>query len=408
MVNKKPQDPADIPLPDLLAALRNEDEPFPPLYLYRLSDMLPEDMEVVAEVWPELPGWRRRALLEDINELSAANLSLSYEALDRLALRDPDPAVRTLALIDLNDYELDDLIPEYINMLNTDPDNGVRAAAADVLGTFVYLGEIEQISEEDLHKVEDELYLAATTSPDETIRRRALESLGFSSRPAVIPLIQKAYESTDRSWVVTALLAIGRSYNQDWAGQVLNMLESNFPAIRTMAARAAGELELEDALDPLIEMLNDDNDEARMAAIWSLSQIGGEGVREHLETLAAATDDDDESDFIQNALDNLEFTEDIELFDMLDLEASGAVPAAPEERPAVSKRKSWEAQDREDQEEDLDDEDEFVEDELEDLDELDETEFDDDLEAGGTEREDDLEDFEDLEDDFDDDEDSLD
>jgi HEAT repeat protein len=407
MVNKKAQEPADIPLPDLLAALRNEDDPFPPLYLYRLSDMPPEDMEVIAEVWPELPVWRRRALLEDINELSAGNLSLSFEALDRLALHDPDPAVRTLALIDLNDYELSDLIPEYISKMNTDADNGVRAAAADVLGTFVYLGEIEEVSEEDLHKVEDELYLAATTSTDETIRRRAIESLGFSSRPTVVPLIQKAYESTDRNWVVTALLAMGRSSNQDWAGQVLNMLESNYPTIRTMAARAAGELELEDALDPLIEMLNDDNDEARMAAIWSLSQIGGEGVREHLESLAAATDDDDESDFIQSALDNLEFTEDIELFDLLDLEASGAVPAVPKERASVSKRKSWETQDREDQEEDLDDDD-FVEDELEDLDELDETEFDDDLETGGTERDDDFEDFEDLEDDFDDDEDSVD
>lgn len=403
MAKKRTQEPADIPLPEVLAALRNEDEPFPPLFLYRLSDLSPEDLEIFAEAWPEVSTWRRRALLEDTYELSTSNTTLSFEALDRLALTDPDPRVRALALLDIGEYELDELIPTFISLLNNDPDSSVQAAAAEVLGTFVFLGEIEDLDEARHRQVEDALLLSANQSPHEDVRQRALESLGYSSRPEVGALIQQAYESTDRSWVVSALFAIARSYNEQWAGQVLNMLENQHPDVRAMAARAAGELELDDALDMLIEMLDDDNDDARMAAIWSLSQIGGEGVREHLEALAAATDDEDESEFIQNALENLEFTEDIELFDLIDVESPGDTEPLLKERPVARKQKSWETQDREEQEAPLDDDDLQDDEYFEDLDEegdfdeddLDEDDFDD------LENEDDLEpneDFDDLDD----------
>jgi hypothetical protein len=57
-----------------------------------------------------------------------------------------------------------------------------------------------------------------------------------------------------------------------------------------------------------------------MRAIWGLSQIGGEGVRHALENLLEMTDDEDEVDFIEQALDNLSFNEDLELFELMDLE----------------------------------------------------------------------------------------
>jgi HEAT repeat protein len=69
-----------------------------------------------------------------------------------------------------------------------------------------------------------------------------------------------------------------------------------------------------------MDLLAVDDDDIRWAAIWSLSQIGGEGVRERLEELYDLTDDDEEADFIDSALENLDFTEDIPLFDLLEVE----------------------------------------------------------------------------------------
>jgi hypothetical protein len=65
-------------------------------------------------------------------------------------------------------------------------------------------------------------------------------------------------------------------------------------------------------------MLEEEDDEDVMSAvIWSLSQIGGEDVATYLEAVLAETEDDDLIDFLEEALDNLAFTEDLNRFDLL-------------------------------------------------------------------------------------------
>jgi len=68
----------------------------------------------------------------------------------------------------------------------------------------------------------------------------------------------------------------------------------------------------------LLDMLDDSVKDVRMAAIWALSQIGGEGVRERLESLVRNTQEESEVDLLENALDNLSFTEDFQLFSLFD------------------------------------------------------------------------------------------
>ena len=53
------------------------------------------------------------------------------------------------------------------------------------------------------------------------------------------------------------------------------------------------------------------------AVIWSLSQIGGEDVRTYLENLLDQLEDDEQIAFLEEALDNLAFTEDLDRFDLL-------------------------------------------------------------------------------------------
>jgi hypothetical protein len=65
-------------------------------------------------------------------------------------------------------------------------------------------------------------------------------------------------------------------------------------------------------------MLGEEEDETVLSAIiWSLSQIGGEDVRTYLENLLDQIEDDDQIAFLEEALDNLAFTEDLERFDLL-------------------------------------------------------------------------------------------
>jgi len=72
----------------------------------------------------------------------------------------------------------------------------------------------------------------------------------------------------------------------------------------------------------LLNMLEDEIDdlELKNEVIWALSQIGGEGVEETLDALLEATEDDDEIEVLEQALDNLSFNQDDNVFDFLDIE----------------------------------------------------------------------------------------
>jgi HEAT repeat protein len=301
--------PADLPFQQLLDALLDTETPFHPRFLYRLSDLEAVELKQLAAVWPKVPPWRRLALMEDIEQLSENDTLLSFVSLASFAVQDEDPKVRLTAVRTLWNYEDPSLVSIFLNLIDSDSQAEVRAAAAGALGRFVYAGELEEIPANKLRKIEDRLLQVMQGDDTPAVRRSALESLGYSSREEVIPLIQDAFNSKEKEWKASALFAMGRSGDESWNPQVLGMLQSHFPLLRGEAARAAGELEIAEAVPYLIELIDDPDDTTHLASIWSLSQIGGEGVRETLEKLYEDMEDEGDLEFLESALDNLAFTE---------------------------------------------------------------------------------------------------
>jgi HEAT repeat protein len=225
--------------------------------------------------------------------------------------------VRIQAIRLLWESEDKKLIPIYLKLLKDEQSADVRSAAANALGLFVYLGELEKIPEATHHQVEDQLLKVVKSRDKVEVRRQALESLGYSGRDEVVPLIQSAYEDKNPDWMASALYAMGRSCDERWKKQVLSQLHAPNLDIRKEAITAAGELELSSARPALLDLLHDEEDlEIRRALIWSLSKIGGEGVREKIDELIEMEEDEEEAEFLEEALENLSFTEDaqFELF----------------------------------------------------------------------------------------------
>lgn len=305
----------------LIDALMDESTPFHPRYLNRFSDLEPNDIALLAETWPKVSVRRREALLEDLEEIHMADDLLWFEGIGRLALKDSEPGVRIRAIRILREYELADLLSTFMDVAEHDPDINVRADATIALGTYIYMGEVEDISPAKLQRVEEFLLGLLSSDDSKLVRRRALEAMGYSSREEMIGLIDNAYSSNDTDWLVSALYAMGRSANSHWNSKVLKMLTHKSPAVRAEAAGAAGELEIKASVPVLLELLRDTDLDVRLASIWALSQVGGEGVRRALEILLEASDDDEEANQIEKALENLDFTEemqDLALFEVPD------------------------------------------------------------------------------------------
>jgi len=306
----------------VIDALLDEANPFPPHYLYLFSDIEPGQLKLLLEAWPQVSPARQLALLADLEELAEEDTLLCFDDLARALLADPEPQVRVQALRLLWESEDTRLAPKFLEMLAADSDANVRAAAATALGMFIYLGEIEELPEKTLHKIEDSLLVVIKSDKATLVRRRALEALGWSSRPEAPALIEAAYGKKEPDWKVSALFAMGRSGDEGWGKYVLSNLRSRNAAIRLEALRAAGELALASARPILLDVLADEEDmETRHEIIWTLTKIGGEEVHERLmELLEMAEFDEEETEFLEEALEELAFTEEVNNFDLLDVE----------------------------------------------------------------------------------------
>jgi len=308
-----------ISFQSVLDALLSDRRDLPRRYLQEFSDLGPLELKTLLDVWPRVKPSRKLTLLEELDALAKTDTLVSFDDLARALLTDPEPEVRTRAIRLLDEYEDPKVVPSYLDMLKNDPDVNVRMEAANALHLFVDLGELEEIPENIYHQVEDALLASAASEDESRVRRVALESLGYSSRPEVTTLIESAFHREDPAWQASSLTAMGRSADERWDEEVTHSLVNVNDHVRKAAVQAAGELSLQLARPILLKMLGEEEDEDILnAVIWSLSQIGGEDVRTYLENLLDVVEEDDEQiAFLEEALDNLAFTEDLDRFDLL-------------------------------------------------------------------------------------------
>jgi HEAT repeat protein len=301
----------------VLDSLLANSREFPRQYLQEFSDIGPTELRSLLDVWPRVELKRKLTLLDELDALAETDTLVSFDDFASSLLTDPDPQVRTRAIRLLDESEDVKLVPSFLDMLNNDPDLNVRAQAATALNLFVDLGELEEIAESIHRQVEDALLISITGDDDARVRRAALESLGYSSREDVATLIQSSFQREDPHWKASALTAMGRSADDRWTDEITRSLVSENNTIRQAAVQAAGNLSLRSTRPLLLRMLNEEDDNSILSAvIWSLSQIGGEDVRTYLENILDQTEDEEQMAFLEEALDNLAFTEDLDRFDL--------------------------------------------------------------------------------------------
>ncbi|MGA9349280.1 MAG: HEAT repeat domain-containing protein [Anaerolineae bacterium] len=289
--------------------------------LYSLSGMNRAEALLFQKAWPLIAVERRRQIINFLVEIAEASFEVDLGQIFRFCLDDEDERVREAAIEGL--WEDDDaaLINPLMTLLRDDPSISVRAVAAISLSRYVLLGELDKIKAR-LFALVREALLETIHSPfeDLEVRRRAIESIAYSSEEGVRNIIETAYYDEDEKMRISAIFAMGRSADPYWADLVMSELESSSPEMRYEAAMACGELELSAATPLLANLVNDPDREVQEAATCALGQIGGNEAR---RTLYACYEEGDQflQEAVEEALEQLEFLHgflDIQLDDFSD------------------------------------------------------------------------------------------
>jgi HEAT repeat protein len=260
-------------------------------HLGLLSGLLDDDLLRMRTLWVQLSQGIRFTLLSALVELADEDFTMDFSAIFRLALRDPDAAVRVVALRGLREVEDARLVPELVRMLREDPSVDARCAAAEGLGKFVLLGELQKLRPDPFRRTVQALRdTHLDRAQDLGVRRLALESIAYTGEHGVPEIIETAYAESDAGMRRSALVAMGRSADARWSDIVQRELLNPNQEMRYEAARACGELQIRESVRELVALTDDVDDRIQAAALWALGQIGGNLARKTLQRYAESGD----------------------------------------------------------------------------------------------------------------------
>ncbi len=273
-----------LPIEETIAELGNCDKPLLSSRLIELSNLSPEELELLQQAWAVIEPKRRRQIIYRLVELAEDNFELNFDSIFTSCLKDQDAEVRGKAIEGLWESEEASLINPLINLLEQDGSEKVQAAAATALGKFAMLAELKKLRSCHTSKVcQALLTVIGDKSKPIEVRRRALEAAAPLSLPQVKKAIMEASQSHNSKLRTSAIYAMGRNCDHSWLPVLLKELGSANAEIRYEAAGACSQLGEEKAVPYLIELINDPDTDVGLAAIQALGKIGGSEAKECLE-----------------------------------------------------------------------------------------------------------------------------
>jgi hypothetical protein len=178
----------------VLDHLLDSKKDIPQNHLQHYSDLDPKSLRLFMDVWSSVKPDRKLLLLDTLLSHLDSDTLVSYEEIGRALLDDADAEVRARAIGLLAESDDPKLVDPLINIfLNDRPRSAHRSGA--LLGEFVLLGELDELDEELKFKTEDALISVIRSEENPALRKRAVESLGYSSRDEMNNIITNPHMS---------------------------------------------------------------------------------------------------------------------------------------------------------------------------------------------------------------------
>ncbi len=265
-----------------------------PAALQGFSDISRNEARQLAQVWSTLPEETRVTVADHVNALGAEDILLDFMRFFRVLLDDTSVTVRASAVEGLSNHEDESLIGPLSDLATSDPDEDVRLAAIEALGTFTTMAEFDIIEPKVVRPVFRQLMkIAGDARQPERLRSAALVTAAIRGDDQVNKAISAFHASGDSDLRVGALQAMGRSGADRWLPMLEAALRSSDADEREAAAGALGNFD--DPAVPMLTMLVREDREAavRLEAIQSLGIIGGRKALDSLRELSKNVSDDE-------------------------------------------------------------------------------------------------------------------
>lgn len=275
-----------------------------------VTDLSPAEIGVFARGWFQVPVERQRTIITLMVELAEDNSDMDFCAIFKMCLKDRDEVVLEKAIEGLWEYEDRSVVPGLVQILNSDKNSKVRAAAAVALGKFAVLVQDGKLLEKDGTAIHESLMSALEDSDEELeVRRRSLEAIAPFNTSDIKKYVHWAYENEDLRLKSSSIYAMGRTGEISWLPLMVKELQSREPTMRYETANACGELGDEEMVPHLIPLLQDDDYQVQMAGLNALGKIGGSLAKRAL--LRCLKDGDAVlEEAARSALENVEFLGD--------------------------------------------------------------------------------------------------
>ena len=275
----------------LTAELADLARPISTAKLVQFSDLSGVSLQVFSEGWLDIPDARRLDIASKLIDLAEDNVELNFAAVFRRLLTDGEPQIRAKAIAGLWESQERFLIEPLIHLLTDDPEEAVRAAAAQALGRFIVLAETAKLSERDGDRVAKVLFDVVDGGEEAVeVRRRAIESLAPLTDERVPDLIREAYGSDIPGMRASAVYAMGLTCDAGWLPLLLEEADSDDPEMRYEAAVSLGEVGEEETAHRLGQLMHDEDAMVQAAAITALGNIGGPAAKRILSMALESED----------------------------------------------------------------------------------------------------------------------
>jgi len=269
----------------------NAEKPLVSSQFAQLSQLNGDDLKQFEANWLHADTSRQQQIMSGLIHLSETDLKLDFSDIFIFCLNDQDENIRVQSARGLEIEEEEIFVTPLIKALKEDRSVKVRASAAAALGKFTLLAELGKITDAYIDKVYSVLLQVLDNEQEATnVKRRALESIAPLNMPRVRELIGNAYRNSDPQFKASSLYAMGRTCDPLWLETLLLELSNTHSLIRCEAAKALGELGVEEAVPKLSMLIMDEDIEAQEAAIKAIGEIGGSHARRILEELVKSQD----------------------------------------------------------------------------------------------------------------------